>query len=111
MAPTAHNGGAHCAWNGTLIINFSIKKFCNGGCRAIYDEVKVRVYYKGKMVLSGGRDKSIGLWLLPIAEEDAARRQENTAYAALNFQLPRAQTTRKGTYVVSAPVYMFPFKQ
>jgi hypothetical protein len=94
MASTAHDGGAHCAWNGTLIINFSIKKFCNGGCRAIYDEVKVRVYYKGKMVLSGGRDKSIGLWLLPIAEESSTPRQENTAFAALNLQLPREKTDR-----------------
>ena len=34
----------------------SIKKFCDGGCKFIYDETEVRVMYEGKLVLSGGRD-------------------------------------------------------
>ena len=48
----------------------SIKKFCDGGCKVMYDENKVRVIYKGNMVLSGGHDARTGLWLLPIAEKD-----------------------------------------
>ena len=35
----------------------STKKFCEAGCKAVFDETECRVYYKGKLVLSGGRDK------------------------------------------------------
>ena len=48
----------------------SIKKFCDEGCKVMYDENEVRVIYKGKIVLSGGRDARTGLWLLPIVEKD-----------------------------------------
>ena len=89
----------------------SIKKFCDGGCKVMYDEYEVRVFYKGKMVLSGGRDARTGLWLLPIAEKDEKQRQVNTAHAALDLQMPRADTATNASHFAAASVYTLPYKQ
>ena len=89
----------------------SIKKFCEGGCKVTYDEAEVRVLYKGKVILSGGRCKDTGLWLLPIAEKDEERRTKNTAHAALNLQLPHANAGNTATHMATASVYTLPYKQ
>ena len=47
----------------------SIKKCCNGRCKIIYNETEVRVMDKGIVFLSGGRDTSTGLRLLPNCRE------------------------------------------
>ena len=44
----------------------STKKFCKAGCKVVFDETACRVYYKGELVLSGGRDKKTEMWQLPI---------------------------------------------
>ena len=44
----------------------STKKFCEAGCKVVFDETECRVYYKGELVLSGGRDKKTEMWQLPI---------------------------------------------
>ena len=33
----------------------STKKFCEAGCKVVFDEEECRVYYKDKLVLSGDR--------------------------------------------------------
>ena len=38
-----------------------------------YDIVEVRVKYRGKVVWQGGREKSSGLWILPMSPEDPAQ--------------------------------------
>ena len=59
----------------------------------MYDENEVRVIYKGKLVLSVGRDAV------------------NTAHAALNLQMPRTHTTPKARHIAAASVYTLPYKQ
>ena len=44
----------------------STKKFCDHGCKVVFDELECRVYHQGKLVLTGGRAKSTGMWKLPI---------------------------------------------
>ena len=44
----------------------STRKFCDAGCKVVFDEDECRVYYKRKLVLSGRRDRKSGLWKLPI---------------------------------------------
>ena len=44
----------------------STRKFCDAGCRVAFDEEECRVYYKGELVLAGGRDEQSGMWKLPI---------------------------------------------
>ena len=35
----------------------STKKFCETGCKVVFDEKECRVYYKNELVVCGGRDK------------------------------------------------------
>ena len=44
----------------------STRTFCDAGCRVQFDEEECRVYYKGELVLAGGRDEQSGMWKLPI---------------------------------------------
>ena len=44
----------------------STRKFCEAGCKLIFDTKECRVYYKGKPVLAGGKDKNTALWKLHI---------------------------------------------
>ena len=51
----------------------SIKQLVDAGCKVEYDIVEVRVKYRGKVVWRGGREKSSGLWILPMSPEDPAQ--------------------------------------
>ena len=44
----------------------STGNFCEAGCKVIFDADKCRVYYKGNLVLSGGKDTNTALWKLLI---------------------------------------------
>ena len=39
----------------------STRKFCEAGCKLIFDANECRVYYKGNLVLAGGKDKNTAL--------------------------------------------------
>eukprot|EP00804_Cyclotella_cryptica_P004967 CCRYP_014094-RA/>CCRYP_014094-RA protein AED:0.12 eAED:0.01 QI:0/0/0/1/1/1/2/0/1245 len=42
------------------------RKFCDAGCKIIFDLDGCRIIYKGNVVLTGTRDPSSGLWRVPI---------------------------------------------
>ena len=44
----------------------STRIFCDAGCIVAFEEEEFRVYYKGELVLAGGRDEQSGMWKLPI---------------------------------------------
>ena len=44
----------------------STRTFCEAVFKVIFDENECRVYYKGNLVLAGGKDKNTVLWKLPI---------------------------------------------
>ena len=44
----------------------STRKFCEARCKVIFDADECRVYYKGNLVISGGKDENTALWKLPI---------------------------------------------
>jgi len=44
----------------------STRKFCEAGCKVVFDEDECRVYYNNEVVLIGGRDERSRLWKLPI---------------------------------------------
>ena len=48
----------------------STRKFCDAGCKVVFDEQECRVYFKKKLVLTGQRvpidEQCGGLWRLPI---------------------------------------------
>ena len=40
----------------------STKVFCDAGCKLFFDEFECKMYYKGELILTGGRDKKTGMW-------------------------------------------------
>eukprot|EP00956_Cyclotella_meneghiniana_P038360 scaffold152903_cov63-Cyclotella_meneghiniana.AAC.1 len=42
------------------------KKFCDAGCKVIFDADECHIHYKDQVVLTGSRDKKTGLWIVPI---------------------------------------------
>ena len=65
----------------------STRKFCDAGCKVVFDEKECSVYFKGKLVLVGGRDKATGLWQLPINPTGKANQKSNMI-DHLDLQLP-----------------------
>ena len=44
----------------------SIGQLCKYGCKAIFDADKLHIHYKGKLILTGIRNPSSNMWVLPI---------------------------------------------
>ena len=82
----------------------SINKFCDGGCKVVYDENEVKVEYNGKIVLAGGRDKKTGLWCLPI---EASCDTSTTSTDALNLQMTRQGKVRQAPHLAAATAYPY----
>ena len=62
----------------------STRKFCDAGCKVMFDDGECRVYFRGELVLVGGRDEATGLWNLPINPTGQTRQ------ATMRFRDPRA---------------------
>eukprot|EP00804_Cyclotella_cryptica_P015897 CCRYP_006383-RA/>CCRYP_006383-RA protein AED:0.07 eAED:-0.04 QI:0/0/0/1/0/0/2/0/1375 len=76
------------------------RKFCDAGCQIIFDADECQVNYKGKVVLSGNRDPSSGLWRVPI----------NPTKPVHNLtQLNLSPTHSQEQY--ASNLYTLPFKQ
>ena len=83
----------------------STKKFCDAGCKVIFDEQECRVYYKGELVLSGGRDERTRMWKLPINPVSKTNNIEG-----LDLHIPRQR--RQGTIRTNTAnnLYTLPYK-
>ena len=79
----------------------STGKFCDAGCRVAFDEEECRVYYKGELVLAGGRDEKSGMWKLPI---NPINKNNDNAYLDL-------APTNKGSDHTASNLYTLPYKQ
>ena len=84
--------------NSSLI---STSKFCDSGCRVAFDEEECRVYYKGELVLEGGRDEHSGMWKLPI---NPINKNNDNTYLDL-------APTNKGAGHTATNLYTLPYKQ
>eukprot|EP00804_Cyclotella_cryptica_P011139 CCRYP_020834-RA/>CCRYP_020834-RA protein AED:0.37 eAED:0.22 QI:0/0/0/0.66/1/1/3/0/880 len=80
------------------------RKFCDAGCKIIFDVDGCRILYKGILVLSGTRDPSPGLWRVPINPAstvsirnhlDLSRDTPHRQYAANLYTLPFKQQQLK----------------
>ena len=79
----------------------STRKFCDAGCKVMFDEKECRVHFKGELVLVGGRDKTTGLWQLPINPTRKANQKSNMI-DHLDLQLPatKMQHGANGLYTM-----------
>ena len=82
------------------------RKFCDAGCQVVFDMDECRVYYQGKLVLTGKRDKKeTGLWLLPINPN--AKPSQTPAVDRLDLQLPSPPARPHA----ANNLYTLPYKQ
>ena len=67
----------------------------------MFDDGECRVYFKGQLVLVGGRDEDTGLWKLPINPASQPSQTTNVI-DHLDLQLPatRANHTAHGLYTM-----------
>ena len=83
----------------------STKKFCEAGCKVIFDEQECRVYYTGELLLSGGCGERTRMWKLPINPVSKTNMIED-----LDLHIPRQRqqgTTRVNT---ANNLYTLPYK-
>eukprot|EP00984_Skeletonema_dohrnii_P002769 scaffold955_cov79-Skeletonema_dohrnii-CCMP3373.AAC.11 len=82
----------------------SIRRFCDAGCKVVFDIDECRVYYQGRLVLSGGREPRTGLWRLPI-NPVSPHRQETVQ--GLDLHIPMNHPMNDA----AMNVYTIPYRQ
>ena len=98
----AHMTEAHIVPGLSHASLISTRKFCDGGCKVTFDMDECKVFYQGKLVLSGQRDPVTGLWKVPI---------NPTMHQSQTIQGLDLQPTIQGINHMAANVYTLPFKQ
>ena len=81
----------------------STRKFCDAGCKVVFDMHESCVYYQGKLVLTGDRNPTTQLWRLPINPTG----KSTNAFSYLDLQTRANQTVHHGANAL----YTLPFKQ
>ena len=81
------------------------RKFCDAGCKVMFDKEECRVYFKNKLVLVGVRDVTTGLWQLPINPSEHAK-PTSTVVDHLDLHVPLNQI-----YHSANGLYTMPYKQ
>ena len=86
----------------------STRKFCDAGCKVIFDIDECRIYYNEQLVLIGDRDPTTGLWRLPINPQAKPATSLNAPQTdALDLQLNPLQQANH----IALNVYTIPHKQ
>ena len=87
------------------------RNICKEGCKVIFDADKFRVYYKGNLVLSGGKDANTALWKLPInTTTNQMHNQQGHQIEALD--LCTTESNQQSTmHAAKSSLYTLPYKQ
>ena len=84
----------------------STRKFCDAGCKVVFDLQECRVYYKNRLVLVGGRDEATQLWKLPI---NPTKNPNDASTTIANLDL-HVMPKQKISHTANA-LYTLPYKQ
>ena len=88
----------------------STGKFCESGCKVIFDTNECRFYYKGKLVLAGGKYKNTALCKLPInSKTNPTPNRQGQHLEALNICTVRGKQ-RSTLHTANASLYTLPYK-
>jgi hypothetical protein len=52
---------------------FSINKLCQAGCNVIFNDSKFTVLHKGKEIMKRKKNKSNGIWYIPLIDSEQER--------------------------------------
>ena len=89
----------------------STRKFCEAGCKVIFDTKKCRLYYKGKLVLAGGKDNNMALWKLPIhPKTNPTPNKQGHHIESLNICTERGKH-QSTLHTANAALYTLPYKK
>ena len=90
----------------------STRKFCDAGCKVVFDMQGCRIYYNNKLVLTGDRDPMTALWRLPI-NPVTTKRESTMHIASLDLHQGANQTLQHDAQIQHAAnnVYTLPYKQ
>jgi hypothetical protein len=53
----------------TMATLLGIQVLCKARCTVVFNDKTCRVYYKGKLILTGYKDPTSNLWMLPIGQD------------------------------------------
>ena len=84
----------------------STRKFCDAGCKVVFDMTECRVYYKNSLVLTGKRDPKTMLWRLPINPAPTPQPSLANAIKMDVHLMPHQQANH-----MAYNVYTIPYKQ
>ena len=106
-----HMTEAHIVTGLAHALLISTRKFCEAGCKVIFDANECRVYYKGNLVLSGGKDKNTALWKLPInPTTNPTHNRQGHHLEALNICTTRCKQ-QSTLHTANASLYTLPYKK
>ena len=93
----------------------STKKFCEAGCKVVFDEEECRVYYNNELVLCGGRDKKTEMWQLPINPVSKNNRLEGLdlmgiSQAAITSRATAPRASAHSAQAMINSLYTLPYK-
>jgi hypothetical protein len=54
----------------TMASLLGIQVLCIAGCIVVFDDKTCHAYFKGKLILTGYKDPTSNLWMLPISQEE-----------------------------------------
>ena len=83
----------------------STRKFCDAGCKVVFDASECRVYYNNSVVLVGDRDPKTKLWRLPINPRTQTNKTEALRHLDLHIPMHQANIHQ------ASNVYTIPVKQ
>ena len=87
----------------------STRKLCEAVCKVIFDTNECRVYYKGKLALSGGKYNNTALWKLPInPKTNPTPNIQGHHLEALNICTTRGKQ-QSTLYTSNASFYTLPY--
>ena len=64
-----------------------MKILTDTGCKLIYDAHECRVYFRDKIVWTGGKEPMTGLWVLPISKNGETSSQDGNDDDLLKLQI------------------------
>ena len=80
----------------------SMKILTDAGCKVVYDAHECRVYFREKIVWTGVKEPTTGLWVLPIITSGETSSQEGNDDELLKLQLRTKEHVSANAYAMTS---------
>ena len=79
-----------------------MKSLIDAGCKVVYDAHECRVYFRDKIVWTGGKEPTTGLWLLPISTNGETSSQDANDDDLLKLERRKKQHMAVNAYAMTS---------